>query len=517
MKKKILALLSAAAMTVTALAVPFTASANEIENVVFQSGEETQWLLRENNTGGGKVIINDTEYTAASTTAVETSMFPGQAFTLEMPDTATLAYNPIQVRYGTSGSGQALEAGTYTLKVDYTAKIDKVAKKADGTTDESGNILYGRFNDNEFSSISTGNVKLGETVSGTMTKEITLDKNDNIEIQLYLRRAHGTVTYSNIRVTTPFTSDDESPEGAVASFTKNGETRYFTDLAEAVKAAGNNSTIEVLDDTTLSERVLLNNGNNGFGGITNLTINGNGHTISAPAGQNMAFEVPSSGSCVLTINNATIGSGSAQAINVRSGGTLNLNNVTVNSTALKVESATVNAKGSTINSVLFNSPTSSTKIDLDSTSYIDGTIKIDGTAPTEALTLITGTPANCRATVEGDYENNNGVISPKPTTPTGTITMNATYIGSYEGDEDGSTAAAYTAKFTTDSDEQMSFNTKEVTWSLGGASLKLSESSSEEGTQISVTKGFDVTYGIIISNVLYNSGDSAETLSVSFN
>src|SRR5699024_9184821 len=114
----------------------------------------------------------------------------------------------------------------------------------------------------------------------------TLDTNDTIEIQLYLRRAHGTVTYSNIRVT----SDDESPEGAVASFTKNGETRYFTDLAEAVKAAGNNSTIEVLDDTTLSERVLLNNGKNGFGGIKNLTINGNGHTISAPAGQNMAFE-----------------------------------------------------------------------------------------------------------------------------------------------------------------------------------------------------------------------------------
>ena len=511
MKKKILALLSAAAMTVTALAVPFTASADEIENVVFQSGEETQWLLRENNTGGGKVISNDTEYTAASNTAVETSMFPGQAFTLEMPDAATLAYNPIQVRYGISGSGQELEAGTYTLKVDYTAKIDKVAKQADGTTDASGNILYGRFNDNEFSSISTSNVKLGETVSGTMTKEITLDTNDTIEIQLYLRRAHGTVTYSNIRVT----SDDESPEGAVASFTKNGETRYFTDLAEAVKAAGNNSTIEVLDDTTLSERVLLNNGKNGFGGIKNLTINGNGHTISAPAGQNMAFEVPNSGSCVLTINNATIGSGSAQAINVRSGGTLNLNNVTVNSTALRVESVTVNAKGSTINSVLFYSPTSSTKIDLDSNSYINGTIKIDGTAPTEALTLITGTTANCRATVEGDYEINNGVISPKPTTPTGIITMTATYEGSYKGDDD-SKAAAYTAKFTTDSEEPMSFNTKDVTWTLGETSLKLSEASSE-GTKISVNKGFEVTYGIIINGVFYDAETPAETLSVSFN
>ena len=527
MKKKILALLSAAAMTVTALAVPFTASADEIENVVFQSGEETQWLLRENNTNGGKVISNDTEYTAASTTAVETSMFPGQAFTLEMPDAATLAYNPIQVRYGISGSGQELEAGTYTLKVDYTAKIDKVAKQADGTTDESGNILYGRFNDKEFSSISTGNVKLGETVSGTMTKEITLDTNDTIEIQLYLRRAHGTVTFSNIRVTTPFTSNDESPEGAVASFTKNGETRYFTDLAEAVKAAGNNSTIEVLDDTTLSERVLLNNGKNGFGGITNLTINGNDHTISAPEGQNMAFEVPNSGNCVLTINNATIGcgdtirSGSAQAINVRSGGTLNLNNVTVlkndtvNSTALRVESATVNAKGSTINSVLFNSPTSSTKIDLDSTSYIDGTIKIDGTAPTEALTLITGTPANCRATVEGDYENNNGVISPKPTTPTGTITMNATYKGSYEGDEDGSTAAAYTADFTTDSDN-MGFNPSKVTWKLGDDTLTF-KSTTAGDTKITIDKGTTVTYGIIINGVFYDAETPAKTLSASFN
>ena len=515
MKKKILALLSAAAMTVTALAVPFTASANEIENVVFQP---TEWKVHENKTGGGKVTCGDTEYTT------ESSTFKGTEFTLDMPESATNAGSPIQVRYGLDGSGQELEAGTYTLKVDYTAKIDKVAKKADGTTDESGNILYGRFNNNEFSSISTGNVKLGKTVSGTMTKEITLDKNDNIEIQLYLRRAHGTVTFSNIRVTTPY---DESPEGAVASFTKNGETRYFTDLAEAVKAAGNNSTIEVLDDTTLSERVLLNNSNNGFGGITNLTINGNGHTISAPEGQNMAFEVPNLGNCVLTINNATIGcgdtikSGSAQAINVRSGGTLNLNNVTVlkndtvNSTALRVESATVNAKGSTINSVLFNSPTSSTKIDLDSNSYINGTIKIDGTAPTEALTLITGTTANCRATVEGDYEINNGVISPKPTTPTGTITMTAEYIGSYEGDEDGSTAAAYTADFTANS-SNMDFNPKAVTWRLGDDILTF-KSPTDEDTKITIDEGTTVTYGIIISNVFYDNEDSAETLSASFN
>lgn len=500
MKKKILALLSAAAMTVTALAVPFTASANEIENVVFQP---TEWKVHENKTGGGKVTCGDTEYTKASST------FNGTEFTLDMPKSATNAGSPIQVRYGLDGSGQELEAGTYTLKVDYTANIS--------STSTTGDILYGKVQGgNDFKPINTSNVKLGEEMSGTIEKEFTVAEGGaNLEIQLYLRRAYGTVTFSNIRVTTPFTSDDESPEGAVASFTKNGETRYFTDLAEAVKAAGNNSTIEVLDDTTLSERVLLNNGKNGFGGITNLTINGNGHTISAPAGQNMAFEVPNSGNCVLTINNATIGSGSAQAINVRSGGTLNLNNVTVNSTALRVESATVNAKGSTINSVLFNSPTSSTKIDLDSTSYIDGTIKIDGTAPTEALTLITGTTANCRATVEGDYEINNGIISPKPTTPTGTITMTAEYIGSYEGDEDGSTAAAYTADFTANS-SNMDFNPKAVTWRLGDDILTF-KSPTDEDTKITIDEGTTVTYGIIISNVFYDNEDSAETLSASFN
>lgn len=499
MKKKILALLSAAAMTVTALAVPFTASANEIEIVVFQP---TEWRVYENKTGGGKVTCGNTEYTT------ESSTFNGTEFTLDMPKSATDAGSPIQVRYGLDGSGQELEAGTYTLKVDYTANIS--------STYTAGDIVYGKVQGgNDFKPINTSNVKLGEEMSGTIEKEFTVAEGSaNLEIQLYLRRAHGTVTFSNIRVTTPFTSDDESPEGAVASFTENGETRYFTDLAEAVKAAGNNSTIEVLDDTTLSERVLLNNGKNGFGGITNLTINGNDHTISAPEEQNMAFEVPNSGNCVLTINNATIGSGSAQAINVRSGGTLNLNNVTVNSTALRVESATVNAKGSTINSVLFNSPTSSTKIDLDETSYIDGTIKIDGTVPTEGLTLITGTAANCRATVEGDYENNNGVISPKPTTPTGTITMTATYKGSYEGDEDDSTAAAYTADFTTDSDN-MGFNPKAVTWKLGDDTLTV-KSTTAGDTQITIDKGTTVTYGIIINDVFYNSADDAETLSASF-
>lgn len=494
MKKKILALLSAAAMTVTALAVPFTASAEEIENenVVFQP---TEWKVHENKTGGGKVTCGDTEYTT------ESSTFNGTEFTLDMPESATNAGSPIQVRYGLNGSGQELEAGTYTLKVDYTANIS--------STSTTGDILYGKVQGgNDFKPINTSNVKLGEEMSGTIEKEFTVAEGSaNLEIQLYLRRAHGTVTFSNIRVTT-------APEEAVASFTKNGETRYFTDLAEAVKAAGNNSTIEVLDDTTLSERVLLNNDKNGFGGIKNLTINGNGHTISAPARQNMAFEVPNSGSCVLTINNATIGSGSAQAINVRSGGTLNLNNVTVNSTALRVESATVNAKGSTINSVLFNNPTSSTKIDLDETSYIDGTIKIDGTVPTEGLTLITGTPANCRATVEGDYEINNGLISPKPTTPTGTITMTATYKGSYEGDEDGSTAAAYTADFTANS-SNMDFNPKAVTWRLGDDILTF-KSPTDEDTKITIDEGTTVTYGIIINGVFYNSADDAKTLSASF-
>lgn len=500
MKKKILALLSAAAMTVTALAVPFTASANEIENVVFQP---TEWKVHENKTGGGKVTCGDTEYTKASST------FKGTEFTLNMPKSATDAGSPIQVRYGLDGSGQELEAGTYTLKVDYTANIS--------STSTTGDIVYGKVQEgNEFKPINTSNVKLGEEMSGTIEKEFTVAEDGaNLEIQLYLRRAYGTVTFSNIRVTTPFTSDDKSPEGAVASFTENGETRYFTDLAEAVKAAGNNSTIEVLDDTTLSERVLLNNGKNGFGGITNLTINGNDHTISAPEEQNMAFEVPNSGNCVLTINNATIGSGSAQAINVRSGGTLNLNNVTVNSTALRVESATVNAKDSTINSVLFNNPTSSTKINLDETSYIDGTIKIDGTVPTEGLTLITGTPANCRATVEGDYEINNGLISPKPTTPTGTITMTATYKGSYEGDEDGSTAAAYTADFTANSDS-MGFKPSDVTWKLGDDTLTF-KSTTAGDTKITIDEGTTVTYGIIIGNVYYDNAEAAETLSASFN
>lgn len=516
MKKKILALLSAAAMTVTALAVPFTASAEEVfadVKTVFSSDENTEWILHEQY---GKMSAKVGEITLDSKNDKAT----GDSITLTIPETykgeSNGSYKPIQVRPNI-GSTIALENGvTYDFTVSYTANIYSYS---DGTSKD--NAVYAAFISRDSDSKEAGaakdqyGVKVydedNKTSSGKITGHFTPTKdNCSLEIQLYLRHAYGSVTFSNLEVTTT-----SVPEEAVASFTNNGETRYFTDLAEAVKAAGNNSTIEVLDDTTLSERVLLNNSKNGFGGIKNLTINGNGHTISAPAGQNMAFEVPNLGSCVLTINNATIGSGSAQAINVRSGGTLNLNNVTVNSTALRVESAKVNAKDSTINSVLFYSPTSSTKIDLDSNSYINGTIKIDGTAPTGALTLITGTTANCRATVEGDYEINNGVISPKPTTPTGTITMTATYKGSYKGD-DNSTAAAYTAKFTTDSEDQMSFNTQDVKWTLGGTSLKLSEASSN-GTQIFVTKGFEVTYGIIINGVFYDAETPAETLSVSFN
>lgn len=524
MKKKILALLSAAAMTVTALAVPFTASAEEVfadVKTVFSSDENTEWILHEQY-GGMSAKVGETTLDSKNDKAT------GDSITLTIPDTYkgetddNNTYKPIQVRPNI-GSTIALENGvTYDFTVDYTADIDSYS---DGTSKD--NAVYAAFISRDSDSKEAGaakdqyGVKVNDednkTSSGKITGHFTPTKdNCSLEIQLYLRHAYGSVTFSNLKVTTT-----SAPEEAVVEV--NG--RYFTDVIGALKVVENKGTIELLKTSTLSERALLDKLGNKS--AKEITINGNGYTLNAP-NNTMAIEVPNGYN--LTIKDATVVGGNNYTINVKKGGTLKLDNATIGSTEGNAKPAiniagTVNATNSSkINSILFESTSNNPVVNLDTSSKLTGTIKPQNSTVTitENYELITGNVANCTAVYSNsndsykDIELKDGVFVKKPTTPTGTITMTATYKGSYKGDEDGSTAAAYTAEFTTDSEEQMGFNTKDVTWTLGDTSLKLSAASSE-GTQISVTKGFEVTYGIIINGVFYDAETSAETLSVSFN
>lgn len=498
MKKKILALLSAAAMTVTALAVPFTASAEEIENenaVVFQSGEETQWRIWENNTKGtgteSATLSNGTDtITNQDRADSPTTYVAGSSITLNMPKGAASSTNPIQVRPVISTPIELKSGVTYSFSLDYTSNITEY------TNDKSNDVVYmqaiARYADGEHTTVKKVaiNQKKGDSTNlgektGQITVTLTPAEDSTLELQLYLRNAKGSVQYSNLKVT--------APREAVAVAEVSG--RYFTTLSEAVTAANDGDEVTLLQDTTLSSRLLISK---------NVTITSDNKTISGSVNSNMIII---QGGKTLTLNNTNVTSTRGNAIGVEQKGTklvVNGGNITGtishnngNNTSITVENATVD--------------TISTRVGRDPSvtgSSCDVTIK---------KSTVTNVVYNSKVdtyTPDGESTVTN-VTDSKPTTPTGTITMNATYKGSYKGDEDGSTAAAYTAEFTTDSEEQMGFNTKDVTWTLGNTSLKLSADSSE-GTQISVTKGFEVTYGIIINGVFYDAETSAETLSASF-
>lgn len=495
MKKKILALLSAAAMTVTALAVPFTASANEIENVVFQSGEETQWRIWENNTKGtgteSASLSNGTDtITSQDRDDSPKTYVTGSSITLNMPEKATNSTNPIQVRPVISTPIELKSGVTYSFSLDYTSNITKY------TNDKSSDVVYmqaiarklagGSKDTTEKKAAITqkkdDSANLGAK-SGQITGTLTPVENSTLELQLFLRNAYGSVTFSNLKVTT-------TPEEAVAEV--NG--RYFTTLPEAVTAANDGSEVTLLKDATLDSRLTISK---------NVTITSDNKTISGSDNSNMIII---QGGKTLTLNNTNVTSTKGHAIGVEQGstklvvnggiitGTISHNNG--DNTSITVENATVD----TISTRVGREPSTTG-------SSCDITIK---------KSTVTNVVYNSKVdtyTPDGESTVTN-VTDSNTTTPTGTITMNATYIGSYKGDEDDSTAAAYTADFTTESDN-MGFNPIEVTWKLGDDTLTF-KSTTAEDTKITIDEGTTVTYGIIINGVFYDAGTPAETLSASF-
>lgn len=500
MKKKILALLSAAAMTVTALAVPFTASAEEIENenaVVFQSGEETQWRIWENNTKGtgteSATLSNGTDtITNQDRADSPTTYVAGSSITLNMPEGAASSTNPIQVRPVISTPIELKSGVTYSFSLDYTSNITEY------TNDKSSDVVYmqaiarkltGGSKDTTEKKVAINQKKgdstnLGEK-TGQITGTVTPAEDSTLELQLYLRNAKGSVQYSNLKVT--------APREAVAVAEVNG--RYFTTLSEAVTAANDGDKVTLLQDTTLSSRLLISK---------NVTITSDNKTISGSDNSNMIII---QGGKTLTLNNTNVTSTKGNAIGVEQKGTkLVVNGGTItgtishnngDNTSITVENATVD----TISTRVGREPSVTG-------SSCDVTIK---------KSTVTNVVYNSKVdtyTPDGDSTVTN-VTDSNTTTPTGTITMTATYKGSYEGDEDGSTAAAYTADFTANSGS-MGFKPSDVTWKLGDDTLTF-KSTTAGDTKITIDEGTTVTYGIIIGNVYYDNAEAAETLSASFN
>ncbi len=517
MKKKLFALLAAAAVTASMVTVPLSSQAEEVKKTVFTPDENTSWTLFENETKGsgevyGSVSNGTTSIDGGGTVASSSKDKPtitGSSFTFTMPADTASSTKPIQLRY----SGGDLTSGvTYYFSVDYTAS--DLAFTGNATSGQQ-NVVYAvaRQSDNSAGTgnktgiyVAKGSSEMTGDTNGTITGSFTATGDaPKLEIQLYLRNATGSVTFSNIKV-----ESDEVPESAVASFTEKGTTRYFTDVKEAFDAMTvDNGTVELLADSTLSDRVLFANLK-----VNTVTVNGNGHTIYGPSNRNMAFEI--TGRDTLTINNATVVGGTQYTINISDAtGMLILNNATIGAEngvpGVRGNNGDVDANSnSVIYSYILQNPSSN--IDLDETSSLKGTITVN-TVIGESYQLITGTVANCTAVISGDTYvlNADGTVTPKPTE---TITADINYVGSYKGDSDDSEAAAWTAAFKSSTGTTTTLDTSKITWKLGEQSLEAADGSSPSNVTVTLDPNAAVVYGVIVNGVYYTDTPAELTVTI---
>ncbi|MDO5396977.1 MAG: hypothetical protein Q4G33_03525 [bacterium] len=497
--KKTLALLSCAALTAVSAVPSFAAE----ESIIFQSDSDTSWYLQENANDTGSASVNGTEFTGTGTNKA----LLGDIVTLTIPEDGK-SDMPVQVRPVLS---KTLTAGTeYDFSVNYTAHLTRYTKAT------SDNVVYmkalTRYTDSSkpTEAISGIKHKSGDTddltSSGTLTGTLTPSADGTLEIQLYLRNAIGSVTFSDLKVST--TVQTTVPETAVASI----DGAFYDNVYDALEAVKNNDTIELIKDSQLSDRGLLGKTTT----ARNITINGKGHTITAPDGQNMALEV--AGGYNLTLKNTVVTGGSIYSINVKSGGTLNLIDSTIGTSDKSAKPAiniagTVNASGTTvINSILFGSTSNKPVIDLSGDAKLTGTIKpLDSKVIIdENYQLITGNTANCTAVYSNstitDYELVNGEFVKKAAE----ITMTPAFIGAYTGDSDGSEAIAYRAAFRSSADTPASLDVSSITWKLDDSELSISDTN--ETSTITLNSTAEVVYGIIISGT-----STGGTLSAVFN
>ncbi|HIU58358.1 MAG TPA: hypothetical protein IAA61_11190 [Candidatus Ornithomonoglobus merdipullorum] len=512
MRQKLFALFAATAMAATMVSVPMSAQAadsNTNEFTVFESGNETQWYLHQNADGSGSAYI--TEESSTSATGI---IGTGNSVTLKIAEGYSNTV-PVQVRpiindnkYATI----AIESGaTYTISVDYEADITRYTHKT------PQNIVYMRLSPINLTGFSNYrdecvlNHKAGDTddltTESTLSYTFTAQSDGTLSVQLYLRHAVGSVTFDNLKIT----------KDGVASITSDNTTTYYDTLESAFTAAGDKDTITLLRDAHTG-RLLLNDNGKGSD-IDTLTIDGNDHSIIGNANNNCVLEI--NNSKTLNLKNTTVTGGKDYTINAASG-RLNLSNVTVGAVdsaipGIRGNGGDTDAEGSTIYSYLWNNVLS--QIDLDESSYLNGTITLAGNAVgiTKETTLITGTPDNCTAGLDNDaFAIENGVISPATAEPDEGITATTEYVGSYMGDEDETTAAAWTVTFSSNyANSTSSFNTANITWTLGDNTLNLTEGSSNPTTV--TLNGGNALFGVIVNGVYYNDSSNAETLSATVN
>ena len=290
--------------TITYSNVKITAkkSTMPVYNTIYPSGEES-WCVQSVDDGN-------------SVTVGEEAVAKGQSHSgNECNLTATAGI--IEVR---PGGNETLSAGTkYTLSFDYDININEIVE----TNTVQGVYMY-IVNDKNKSEIR----KNVGARKGRFEKEFTLDADGTVKdtIKLFLRRANGTATFSNFKIT-------QLVEPVLNVAFDGGTAVNYTSYADAIKdlsaAKGKTAVMTLLQDIDLADaggntsRLFISNN-----AVTSLTLNGNNHKIQN-CKDSVLFETSSGGE--LTLNNITIdghaGSDGAVSIKAYSKG-VNLSNVT---------------------------------------------------------------------------------------------------------------------------------------------------------------------------------------------
>ena len=140
------------------------------------------------------------------------------------------------------------------------------------------NIFGGNFVENKHSNgivIDSGNVNI---FGGTFNSKVSINSNvpvlitggdfsDFTGLDSFVSGAASTTTDGGKTIVTSNKADN-----AVASVVKNGQTLYYTSLNDAVAEARDGETVEMLESTTISGALGIND---------NITIDGNGNTVTA--------------------------------------------------------------------------------------------------------------------------------------------------------------------------------------------------------------------------------------------
>lgn len=480
--QKILALLASAAVAASMAAVPVSAA--EITGATATAAASSAAQVRATDqavTSKNSVTKKDTTETAA----IEMTQKEGVYFG------AFYYFDDLHLPEGAAVTSATLTVTKYDDFKDRSFTVVPVALPTD------------KANTNDiWTAVSSSNVKNAAataTIAGqdtTLSGDITAIFNGSAANAFYVynstvennkRQLSGK---AEISVVYSYTE----PDNPVAQV---GSTKYAT-LEEALTAVKANGTIKLLDNVTLSALIMPDK---------DVTITADEKKTITGA----SIDTPIIAKANVVFDNVDIVSGKAgkNAVSVETAG----KSLTIKNAAVTGNVIHGNGRGSSItldNTQVDGDISTRRGRDAKLTTFSDCKITLQNCSTANSVTYYSDPDSDgYKDVVTIDETSNGGTITDKYV-PAEVITMTPAVIGTYTGD-DGSTAAAYKASFTSTTGATASFNVANITWTLDGTPLSVADDNTTASVTVTVSGSTEIVYGIIVE------GAASGTLAASFN